>query len=148
MGRVKFDIGVTLSFLPPIHAVLNTLVAVMLVLSLLRIKKGDVAGHRRFINFALALSTVFLLCYVSYHFTTPETKFGGTGWVKTVYLLLLLTHIVLAALILPFILLAYIRGHWNALQRHRRLVKWVWPLWFYVAVTGPVCYLMLRPYYP
>jgi putative membrane protein len=80
MGRVKFDIGVTLSFLPPIHAVLNTLVAVMLVLSLLRIKKGDVAGHRRFINFALALSTVFLLCYVSYHFTTPETKFGGTGW--------------------------------------------------------------------
>jgi putative membrane protein len=66
---------------------------------------------------------------------------------KSLYLFLLASHIILAALILPFILLAYVRGYFQEIARHRRLVRWVWPLWFYVALTGPICYLMLRPYY-
>jgi putative membrane protein len=147
MRRVKFDTGIDFTFLPPCYSALNALCAVFLVVALLAAKKKDIAAHRRWINAAVIASILFLLGYVVYHFTTPETKFRGMGAIRTVYLCLLASHIVLAAGILPFILLAYSRGHFNDIARHRKLVRWVWPLWFYVAVTGPVCYLMLRPYY-
>jgi putative membrane protein len=84
---------------------------------------------------------------VSYHFTTPETKFGGTGTLKTVYFILLISHIILAAVSFPFILFTWIYGFTNQVQKHRRMAKYVFPVWLYVAVTGPICYLMLRPYY-
>jgi putative membrane protein len=147
MRRYKLDLGVSLHFLPPVHALLNSGAAICLVMALLRIKKSDIAGHQRWINGALALSITFLLCYVAYHFTTPETRYGGTGMWRTVYFILLISHISLAALSLPLILLTYIRGYWGDLVAHRRLSKVVWPVWFYVAVTGPLCYWMLRPYY-
>jgi putative membrane protein len=86
---------------------------------------------------------LFLLSYVAYHFTSTETKFTGTGWVRPVYFFLLITHIVLAAVSLPFILLAYLAGWADRREVHRRLVKFVFPMWLYVAVTGPVVYLML-----
>jgi putative membrane protein len=144
MRRVKFEVGIDFHFLPPLYSGLNAVCAVFLVVALVKIKRGDVAGHRRAINVAVLCSAVFLLGYVLYHFTTEETKFAGTGALRTVYLCLLASHVVLAAVILPFILLAYVRGYFQEVTRHKRLVRWVWPLWFYVALTGPVCYLMLK----
>jgi putative membrane protein len=104
---------------------------------------------------------LFLVCYVLYHFTTPETIFGdanGNGQleaaeaalvagVRPYYLLLLLSHIVLAAGSLPFILLTFIKAYTGQFAAHRKMARWVWPVWFYVCVTGPVCYLLLKPYY-
>jgi putative membrane protein len=109
----------------------------------------------------MGCSLLFLLSYVIYHFTTPETIFGDTngdkilqdaereaaGAMRGVYLVVLLSHIALAALSLPFILLTFVYGRTNQFGRHRRLAKFVFPVWLYVAVTGPVVYLLLRPYY-
>jgi putative membrane protein len=96
----------------------------------------------------MTLSALFLLCYVAYHFTTVETKYGGDGWQRVVYFILLISHIVLAGVSLPMILLAFTSGFTNHFQSHRKLARWVFPIWLYVAVTGPICYLMLRSYYP
>lgn len=163
MRRVKISVpeGWDMSFLPPFHASLNALTAVMLLVALYYIKQKNVAAHQRAIYIAIGLSVLFLLSYVAYHFTTPETVFGDTsgdgilsdaeklavGGQRTVYLVILVTHIVLAAVILPFILFTFIRAYTGQYEKHRKMAKWVWPLWFYVAVTGPVAYFMLAPYY-
>jgi len=145
--KIPLPEGWSMSFLPPIHAVLNTLVSIALIAALFAVKAGRIALHRRFIMAAMALSAGFLLCYVAYHFTTVETRFGGEGWVRSVYFLLLITHIVFAAISLPAIFLTFISGLTNRFEAHRKLARWVFPLWLYVAITGPICYLMLRPYY-
>lgn len=163
MRQVKIDLpeGVSLSFLPPVHALLNSGAAVSLILAVLAIKKKDVVSHQRWIYAAMGCSIVFLLCYVAYHFTTPETIYGDTngdgelqaaekeaaGMKRSIYLVILLSHISLAALSLPFILLSFVYGFTNQWTKHRKLAGKVFPVWFYVAVTGPVVYLLLRPYY-
>lgn len=149
MRKIHFDLpeGISLSFLPAVHATLNSLVTILLVTALVAIKRGNVAGHKTAINLAMACSALFLLCYVAYHFTNPETSFGGEGFVKYVYYFLLITHIILAAISLPFILYTWVLGFTHQFPRHRKFTKIVFPIWLYVAVTGPVCYLMLRPYY-
>ena len=147
MRRVKIETDIDFSFLPPIHASLNALAAVILVLALYYIKKGEVEKHRQAIYAALLCSGLFLLSYVLYHFTTPETKYGGEGIMRTVYFFFLITHVVLAAVILPFILLTFTRAYTNQFERHKKMARWVFPIWLYVAITGPVCYLMLQPYY-
>ena len=139
--------GVDLSFLPAVHASLNSLVAVFLIIGLVMIKRKNVVAHKRAISAAMICSVLFLLCYVTYHITTSETKFGGTGTIRTVYFVLLVSHIILAAVSFPFILFTWIYGFTNQVQKHRRMAKYVFPVWLYVAVTGPICYLMLRPYY-
>ncbi len=147
MRRVKLDLGVDFTFLPPLHASLNALTALILVYALWAIKRKDIQAHRRAIYAAMVCSVLFLLSYVLYHFTTPETRYGGEGWLRYVYFFLLITHIVLAAVTLPFILLTFIRAYTGQFERHKKMSRWVFPLWLYVAVTGPICYLMLRPYY-
>jgi len=147
MRRVKLDVGVELNFLPPVHAILNSAVAVLLVVALIAIKQGKIAAHRRAITAAMACSATFLCCYVAYHFTTPETKFGGDGAIRMIYFLLLISHIVLAAVSFPLILFTWIFGYTGQVARHRKFSKVTFPMWLYVAVTGPICYLMLRPYY-
>lgn len=147
MRRVKIDLGIDFSFLPPIHASLNAIAAVFLLLAYYFIRNKNVQVHRRFIYAAMVCSGLFLVSYVLYHFTTPETKFGGTGAIRTVYFFILITHVILAALILPFILLTFNRAYTAQYERHKKMARWVFPLWLYVAVTGPICYLMLRPYY-
>jgi putative membrane protein len=164
MRRVKIPLpdGMSLSFLPPFHAAVNALAAVVLVIALIAVLKGRIALHRRMIMVAMGLSVLFLLSYVAYHFTSNEVKFGDVnldgivdeaerarvGGMRSVYLVLLASHIVLAAISLPFILFTFIAGWTNRFTAHRRLARWVFPMWLYVAVTGPVCYWMLRPYYP
>lgn len=164
MRRVKISLpeGWDLSFLPPFHASVNALTAIVLVLAFYFIKQKNIAAHRKAIYVAMGLSVLFLLSYVAYHFTSPEIKFGDTnldglvdaaeatavGSSRTFYLILLITHITLAGLILPFILFTFIRAYTGQIERHRKMAKWVFPLWLYVAITGPICYYMLMPYYP
>ncbi|MCO6489361.1 MAG: DUF420 domain-containing protein [Phaeodactylibacter sp.] len=164
MRRVKIPIpeGWDFSFLPPFHATLNALTAVVLLAAFYFIKQKNIQAHRRSIYVAMGLSVLFLLSYVAYHFTTPETIFGdanhdgslspeelaAVGSARTWYLVLLLSHIVLAALILPFILFTFIRAYTGQVERHRRMARWVFPVWLYVAITGPIAYYMLMPYYP
>jgi len=147
MRRVKIDVGIDFSFLPPLHASLNALAAVILIFAFYFIKNGQVENHRKAIYAAMVCSALFLVSYVLYHFTTPETKYGGEGTMRTVYFILLTTHVVLAAVILPFILLTFTRAYTNQFERHKKMARWVFPLWLYVAITGPICYLMLKPYY-
>ena len=163
MRRVKIALpeGMDFGFLPPVHAGLNTLAALALVGALVAIKRGKPALHQRFINGAMVLSGLFLLSYVTYHFTSGETIYGDTsgdgvldevekaavGGMRTGYVVLLISHIVLAAGSLPFILMTYVYGFTAQFAKHRRLARRVFPVWLYVAVTGPVCYLLLRPYY-
>lgn len=149
MRRYKFEnLGVDFSFLPPVHASLNAITAVILLFALYFIKNKQVENHRRAIYAAMICSALFLVSYVLYHFTTPETRYGGTGFLRTVYFFFLITHVILAALILPFVLLTFTRAYTGQFERHKKMARWVFPLWLYVAITGPVCYLMLSPYYP
>lgn len=138
-----FDIHI----LPKLHAVLNSLAAVSLMAALWFVKQKNIVMHQRMIYTAMALSALFLLSYVTYHAATDPTKFGGEGTIKVIYLILLSTHVILAALILPFILFTFIRGYTKQIPAHKRLARWTFPLWLYVAITGPICYLMLMPYY-
>lgn len=147
MRRVKLDTGIDFSFLPPFHASVNALTFIVLLLGYRAIRAKRVEVHRQWMTTAMILSVVFLLSYVVYHITTPETRFGGEGLIRIVYFVLLITHIVLAAAILPFILFTFIRGYSGVIDRHRRLARWVFPIWLYVAATGPISYLMLKPYY-
>lgn len=148
MRRVKIHTDIDFSFLPPVHASLNALCAVILIFAFYFIKNKQIENHRRAIYGAMACSALFLISYVVYHFTTPETAFGGVGLVRAVYFFFLITHVILAALILPFILLTFTRAYTGQFERHKKMARWVFPFWLYVAVTGPICYLMLRPYYP
>ena len=147
MGRYKLDIGMALPLLPPLHAVLNTLVAISLVVAVIAVKNKNITLHKRAIGFAVVFSVLFLLSYVTYHGPQEEVKHGGEGAVRIIYLIVLASHILLAAVSLPFILITLSLGYTNHFTRHRKMARWVFPLWLYVAATGPVCYLMLRPYY-
>jgi putative membrane protein len=147
MRRTKIDLGIDFTFLPPVHALLNSLVAFFLILALFFIKRKNVDAHRKSIYAAMICSALFLLCYVLYHFTTQETKFCMEGTKKTIYFILLISHIVLAGLSLPFILLTFIKGFTGLINEHRKMAKWVYPVWLYVAITGPLCYFMLYPCY-
>ena len=163
MQEVKIPIpdNVDLSYLPAFHAILNLSAAFFLVAAILAIKKGLVLRHRTMIYGALVCSLVFLLSYVLYHFTTPATIFGDlngdgqlsevermeVGGMRTVYLVILISHVVLAAVSFPFILLTVLYALTNQFQKHRRFARRIFPIWLYVAVTGPVVYYFLRPYY-
>jgi putative membrane protein len=164
MRRPEFKIktAIDFSFLPPFHSTLNALAAVALIAALYFIKSKNMIAHRNSIYVALALSAAFLLSYVVYHFTSDAVIYGDAnfdgvvdkaekavvGSIRTVYLLLLITHVTLAGIILPFILVTFNRAFTNQFARHKKIARYVYPLWLYVAITGPICYLMLRPFYP
>jgi len=147
MRRVKLDIDADFSVLPMVNAILNTCTAVVLVLAYAFIRRKQIERHRRMIYVALLLSFVFLVCYVLYHFTTQETTYCGEGWTRPVYYVILISHVILAAVIFPFVLFTFIRGFTGQYARHRKMARWVFPVWLYVAVSGPVVYLMLSPCY-
>ncbi len=147
MRRIKLDVNIDFGFLPAVHATLNGLASVCLIFAFLAIKKKNVHRHRFFMVTALILSILFLISYVVYHFTMPETSFCKEGTIRYIYFFLLITHIILAAVILPFILFTFIRAVTFQFDRHKRLARWVLPLWFYVTITGPVLYLLLRDCY-
>ena len=137
--KIPLPEGVDLSFLPMVNAIINSLVALLLVVGLIMIKRGNVELHKRSISAAMICSALFLLSYVAHHFTNHETRFGGEGTIKIVYLVILISHIILAAVSLPFILMTWMYGYTGQFQKHRAMARWVFPVWLYVAMTGPVC---------
>jgi putative membrane protein len=126
-------------------AFLNGSVSVLLLLGLFFIKNRNWKAHRGTMILAMLLSVLFLVCYIGHHLFCGETPYNGTF--KFFYFLVLISHIILAALILPFILFAAYRGLIGEYESHKRMAKWTWPVWFYVAVTGVLVYLMISPYY-
>lgn len=134
-------------FLPHLNAVINSAATVALVLGVVFIKQGKVAWHKASMTIAFALGALFLVSYVLYHASAESTRFGGEGWIRGLYYFLLITHIILAAVALFPILWAYYYGYTGQYARHRKVVKYAFPIWLYVTVTGVIVYLMISPYY-
>ena len=125
----RFDVDFDTSWMPLFHAVVNSLAAVFLTSALVFIKKKNITMHRNMIFGAMICSFFFLLSYVVYHFTTPETKYCGVGSIRTVYFIILISHIILAGLSLPFILLTFNRGITMTTDKHKRMARIVYPIW-------------------
>jgi putative membrane protein len=134
-------------FLPKLNAILNGTCSILLLLSLYFIKNKNIQAHKRTNLVTFLLSSVFLVSYILFHYFVKETHFGGEGTIKYVYYFILITHIVLAAIVLPLILLSFHRGLQLDVVRHRKLVRYAYPVWLYVTITGVVVYLMIAPYY-
>jgi len=135
------------TFLPPIYASINGLTAIVLIAAVFAIKKGNKKLHEQLNTFAIACSLAFLLMYIVYHMTSDSTKFGGEGTIKIVYYFILITHIILSVIVIPFVLTTYMRAKLGNFAQHKKIAKITFPLWLYVAVTGVVVYLMISPYY-
>src|SRR3569833_886130 len=149
-------------FLPKLNAILNGTCSVLLLTSLYFIKQGNIAVHKRINILAFILSSLFLVSYITFHWLLPrETVFGDTngdgilspaeaataGSTRTIYLTILISHIILAAGVLPLILLSFYRGLKMQVEKHKKLVRWTFPIWLYVTITGVIVYLMISPYY-
>ncbi|WP_267295643.1 DUF420 domain-containing protein [Parachryseolinea silvisoli] len=140
--------GYDLSFLPPIYASMNGITAVLLIAAVVAIKNGKRVLHERLIKICMLCSALFLVMYVLYHMTSDSTPFGGTGPIRYVYFVILISHILLSVIVIPFVLFSYVRALSGNFARHRKLAKVTFPIWLYVAVTGVIVYLMISPYYP
>ena len=136
-----------LNFLPPVYATINGITAIILILALIQIKRGNRENHERLMKTAIILSALFLIMYVAYHMTSDSTKFGGEGPIKYVYYCILLTHILLSIAIIPFVLITYVRAITKNFEQHKKIARITFPLWLYVAVTGVIVYIMISPYY-
>jgi len=149
LGRVKLDIdmGFDIHIFALANAIINSIISVLLIGALVAVKSKKFELHRKMMFGALILSIVFLLSYILHHLLAGDTKFGGEGAIRYFYYFILITHIILAALILPFILFTAYRGLTAEWPQHRKLAKITWPLWLYVAITGPIVYIMISPYY-
>ncbi len=149
LGRVHLQIntGFDVHVFAKINAGINSVVAVLLVAALLAVKSKKFLLHKKLMIAALILSIFFLVFYIAHHLLAGDTIFGGTGAIKYVYYTILATHILLAAVILPFILFTAYRALTAEFAIHKKLAKYTWPLWLYVAVTGPVVYFFISPYY-
>lgn len=148
-------------YLPLLNACLNGTCSVLLVISLYFITHGNVTVHKRINIAAFCLSSLFLVSYIIFHYLAPETRFGdldgdgvvsvtekaAIGNLRTVYLLILISHIILAASVLPLILLSFYRGLQMQIEKHKKLVRWAFPIWLYVTVTGVIVYILISPYY-
>jgi len=143
---VKLDVQLPV-FLPPIYATINALTSIILILAVWAIKNKNVRLHEKLIKTAIVFSIIFLVLYVAYHMTSESTKFGGVGAIKTVYFILLISHILLSILVIPFVLITYVRAITNNIELHKKIAKYTFPLWLYVAISGVLVYVMISPYY-
>ena len=136
-----------LTFLPPIYATINGITALLLVFAVYFIKKGKRKIHENLIKVCIALSLSFLVMYIAYHITSDPTPFGGKGYVAFIYFFILITHILLSIIVIPLVLVSYLRASQSNFSSHRKIAKITFPVWLYVAVTGVIVYLMISPYY-
>ena len=142
-GEITFDV----TLLPRLNAIFNSFTFVFLLAALYFIKQKNITLHKRFIFAAFTSTTLFLLSYVTYHYLTESTKYGGEGPLKYIYFFILLTHILLAIVIVPLALITVTRGLNMQVEKHRKIARWTMPLWLYVSLTGVIVYLMISPYY-
>jgi putative membrane protein len=149
LGKIKLevDLGFDVHLFAQLNAILNSTVAVLLVLALIAVKQKKFLLHKRLMMAAIVLSVLFLVSYICHHLFTGDTKFGGEGAIRYIYFFILITHIFLAAIILPFILLTAYRALIAEWPAHKKIARITWPIWFYVAITGVVVYLLISPYY-
>jgi putative membrane protein len=133
--------------LPALNAIINGLCSILLIISFIQIKKKNIELHKKLNIATFLLSSVFLVSYILFHYFVKETSYGGTGTLQYIYYFILITHIVLAAGVLPLILLSFHRGLQMQVEKHRKLVKFAFPIWLYVTITGVIVYLMISPYY-
>ncbi|MBV4357796.1 DUF420 domain-containing protein [Pinibacter aurantiacus] len=149
LSRVKLEVnlGFNVHIFAAINAVINSIVSVLLILGLVAAKSGRYERHKGIMFAAIVLSTLFLVSYIAHHLLSGDTKFGGVGGIRYFYFIILITHIFLAAVILPFILYTAYRALVAEWPAHRKIAKITWPIWLYVSVTGVIVYLMISPYY-
>lgn len=163
LGNVKLDISVPFDvhIFAAINAVINSIIALLLVAALLAVKQKRYKLHKQLMITALVLSVVFLASYVAHHLLAGEARYGDSnhdgevspaelaavGSTRGIYFFILLTHILLASIILPFILYTAYKGLTAEFAQHKKMARYTWPLWLYVAISGPVVYLMISPYY-
>lgn len=159
--KVDADLGFNPHIFAAINAVINSLVAVLLLAALLAVKSRKYVLHKRLMLTAILLSVLFLISYVCHHLLSGDTRYGDlnhdgilsldektlAGSLRYVYYLILITHIPLAGIILPFILFTAYRALSGDYQKHKKLARITWPIWFYVAVSGVIVYLLISPYY-
>ena len=145
---MKLEIGiVNARSFPFFHACLNASTAVLLILGFFLIKRGNIKAHKIAMISAFSLSAVFLISYVLTHISTPDAKFGGDGAIRYLYYFILISHIVLSIPVLPLAMFAIYRGWTNNIEKHKKVVRFTFPIWLYVAVTGVLVYIFMAPYY-
>lgn len=149
LGRTQLNVntGFDVHIFAFANAIINSIVAILLIAALLAVKNKKYLLHKKLMMSAMILSVLFLLSYVAHHLLAGDTRFGGEGAIRYFYYFILLTHIPLAGIILPFILFTAYRGLVGEYPKHKKIARITWPVWFYVAVTGPVIYFLIRPYY-
>ena len=145
--RQKVDLGNWTTYLPHINGIINSLTTVLLLMGLYFIRQKNIAAHRRTMLTAFTLGSLFLISYVLYHLTNESTPFGGQGWIRPVYYFLLVSHIVLSIVVVWFVLRAVYFAISGQILKHRQTVKYAFPIWLYVSITGVIVYLMIKPYY-
>lgn len=145
MRKIHIETSIDFRFLPKVYTVLNAICAFVLIAAFVQIKRKNIINHKRLMTMAMIISTIFLICYVIYHITCPEVLYCKQGAIRTIYFVLLISHIVLAGFSFPFILFTYIRGLTMQVEKHKRLAKIIFPVWLYICISGPICYLMLLP---
>lgn len=163
LSRIKLDVnpGFDVHVFAKLNAIINSVVALLLVLALIFVKTRKYRLHRNMMIAALVLSIIFLISYICHHLLAGDTRFGdvnhdgiltemekhAVGSSRIIYYFILGTHIPLAGIVLPFILFSAYRGLTGEFEKHKKLTRITWPLWFYVAVTGVIVYVMISPYY-
>jgi putative membrane protein len=143
--QVRFDYS--MPFLPYVNAVINSVTLMCILLGLYFIKQGNQKRHWQLMTTALFLSIGFLLSYLLYHASSEETSFGGEGWIRYIYFFLLITHIILSAIIVPLVLVTFLRAKLGEFEKHRKIAKYTFVIWTYVLVSGIAVFFMIEPYY-
>ena len=143
----KLDLGTWTNTLPHINALVNSLTSLFLVIALVAIRRNNIPLHRTSMLICVGLGLFFLVTYILYHLTHKSTHYEGTSPLNYVYYFLLITHIILAAVVVYFVLKALYFAFNNDFERHKKVVKWAYPIWLYVSVSGVLVYLMISPYY-
>lgn len=134
-------------FLPPVYAAINAITAVLLIASLIAVKNGKIKLHEGLNKTAITLSLLFLVMYVLHHMTSESVKYPENGLLRYVYLFILFSHIILSVTVIPLVLISYVRAITGQINLHKKIVKFAYPIWLYVAITGVVVYFMISPYY-
>ena len=139
--------GYDTSFLPPIYATINGITALILISAVIAIKNKRIQLHKKLMTTAAILSVIFLVLYIIYHSTSDSTPYGGQGVMRYIYFAILISHIILSIIVVPFVLITYVRGFTGQIAKHKKIARITFPLWLYVAVSGVLVYILISPYY-
>ncbi len=143
----RLEMGIDRATLPAFHALLNGTTALLLLLGLFFISRRQITAHKTAMLSAFGLSAVFLVSYVISKLNAEPVPYGGEGWLRSLYFFILISHILLSVAVLPLAMFAIYRGLTQEYQKHRKIVRWAFPIWLYVAVTGVLVYFFMSPYY-